>query len=139
MLVWDVAGARLLNTLRGHADEVDSVAISADGRLLASAGRDGKVLLWDLAAGRQLKGLEGQGAPVRSLAFNRDGGLLAGGVEDGRVVLWNASTFAVALQLTGSGSAINAIAFDVKNKNKLWAGDQEGRLLSWIVPASVGK
>jgi WD40 repeat protein len=139
VLVWDLAGARLLYTLRGHADEINALAFSADGKLLASAGWDGKVLLWDLAAGRQLKGLEGQGAPVRSLAFSPDGGLLAGGVEDGRVVLWNASTFDVALQLTGSGSAIKAIAFDTKNKNRLWAGDQEGRLLSWIVPASVGK
>ena len=139
VLVWDVASARLLNTLLGHADEVNALAVSDDGKLLASAGLDGKVLLWDLAAGRELKGLEGQGAPVRSLAFNRGSGLLAGGVEDGRVVLWNTSTFAVALQLTGASSAINAIAFDTKNKNKLWAGDQEGRLFSWIVPASIGK
>ena len=49
-------------------------------------------------------------------------------------MLWNASTFSVALELTGSGSPISAVAFDVKNKNKLWTGDQEGRLSSWIVP-----
>lgn len=139
VLVWDLASARLLHTLRGHADEVNAVAFSADGRHLVSAGPDGKVLLWDVVAGRQLKGLQGQGAPVRSLAFNRDGDLIAGGGEDGLVVLWNASTFGVALKLAGSGSAINAIAFDTKNKNRLWAGDEEGQLFSWIVPASVGK
>jgi WD40 repeat protein len=138
VLVWDVASARLLNTLLGHADEVNAVTFSADGKLLASAGPDGKVLLWDVVTGRELKGLDVRGAPVRSLVFNRDSGLLAGGSDDGSVVLWNATTFAVALQLTGAGSAINAIAFDTKNKNKLWAGDQEGHLFSWIVPASVG-
>jgi len=139
VLVWDVATARLLGVLRGHADEIAALAFSADGTLLASAGRDGKVLLWDIASGSQVKGPEAPGVPVRSLTFDRDGGLLVGGAEDGSVVLWSSRTFAVALQLAGSGSAITTVAFDPKNKNRLWAGDQQGRLLSWIVPASVGK
>lgn len=139
VLVFDMSSGRVLNTLLGHADEISAVAFSPDGRLLASAGQDGKVLLWDVQAGRQLAGLQGQGVPVRSLAFNDDGRLLAGGLEDGRVVLWSPTTFGVALEVTASSSGINAVAFDTKNKNRLFIGDQDNRLASVIVPASVGK
>lgn len=46
--VYDVATARLVNTLQGHYGEVRSVAVSADGRILASASTDTTALMWDL-------------------------------------------------------------------------------------------
>jgi WD40 repeat protein len=41
-------------TLRGHTDEVYSLAFAPDGKLLASAGRDGTVRLWELPAGKEV-------------------------------------------------------------------------------------
>src|SRR5437868_2080526 len=48
-------------TLRGHTDQVRSLAFSQDGRILASsAGRaDGSIRLWDVPSGRQLEQLLG--------------------------------------------------------------------------------
>jgi RNA polymerase sigma factor (sigma-70 family) len=46
--VWDVDNGNELATLKGHTDSVEGIAVSADGKTLASASADTTVLLWDL-------------------------------------------------------------------------------------------
>jgi WD40 repeat protein len=49
--LWDTASGQLMATLRGHTGVVWSVALSRDGRLLASGGDDGILRLWDTTSG----------------------------------------------------------------------------------------
>jgi WD40 repeat protein/beta-lactamase regulating signal transducer with metallopeptidase domain len=51
--VYDVATAELTGSLTGHLGEVRSLAVSADGRLLASGSVDTTTLLWDVASIRR--------------------------------------------------------------------------------------
>jgi len=46
--LWRVADGRLLHTLEGHTDQVDSVAFTPDGATLASGSVDDTVRLWRL-------------------------------------------------------------------------------------------
>lgn len=139
VLIWDVGTGKLLHTLLGHADELAAVALSADGKWLASAALDAKVILWDVASGVQVQALKGHSAPVLSLAFNRDGSLLAGGAEDGRVIVWDTDTFKPAREIAGPGPGVNTVTFDMKNNNRLYAGSQDGRVVTSIVPPSAGR
>ncbi|KAG2406778.1 Guanine nucleotide-binding protein [Vigna angularis] len=48
-----LTNCKLRNTLAGHSGYVNTVAVSPDGSLCASGGKDGVILLWHLVEGIQ--------------------------------------------------------------------------------------
>ncbi|HUO74227.1 MAG TPA: hypothetical protein VMU39_25875, partial [Solirubrobacteraceae bacterium] len=61
----------------GHAATLTTVAMSADGRLLASGAMDAAVKLWDVASGQEVRSFSRQGwLWPTGLAFSADGGLV---------------------------------------------------------------
>ncbi|MDE0637517.1 MAG: sigma-70 family RNA polymerase sigma factor [Candidatus Poribacteria bacterium] len=48
ILLWDIATGKLLKTLKGHIEGINSIVFSSDGKTLASCSRDSTVILWDL-------------------------------------------------------------------------------------------
>ncbi|KAI8003131.1 hypothetical protein LOK49_LG08G01891 [Camellia lanceoleosa] len=56
-------------SLAGHSGYVNTVAVSPDGSLCASGGKDGVILLWDLAEGKKLYSLD-SGSIINALCFS---------------------------------------------------------------------
>jgi WD40 repeat protein len=95
----------------GHTRPIRAVALSPDGRLLASASLDYEIKLWDVATGRELRTLYGHKGPVWSLAFSPDGRELASGSADFTIKLWDPISGQELHSLAGHTNTVSSVAF----------------------------
>src|SRR5438445_10135122 len=119
--VWDTASGQMTLALSGHNAEVNSIAFSPDGKLLASGSLDKTVKLWDAIRGREIWTVTEPTAAVFSVAFSPDGKRLATAGEDKTVRVWDLDTASESrtlvsaptqlLTLHGHSGAVLSVAF----------------------------
>lgn len=83
---------KCLNTLSGHSGAVNSVAISPNGKIIASGSSDKTIKIWNLTTGRNIRTLTGHSWSVFSVAISHDGKTLASGSGDETIKVWNLET-----------------------------------------------
>jgi WD40 repeat protein len=127
---------REMSLLHGHEEPVRKMAVSPDGRRLATGDDTGLAILWDVAGRRRVAQLPQPGGPIRGLAFSPDGSTLATageapGDSPGHLTLWDAETGA----RLGVPQRFAGAVFDVA-----FAGDgtalmvrERGRSVPWPV------
>jgi WD40 repeat protein len=120
---------RPMATLQGHPSGVRTVALSADGQLVAS-GFEGTVRLWETGTGRPLATLQGHPSGVRSVALSSDGHLLASGGLEGTLQLWETGTGRPLATLQGHTSGVRSVALS-SDGHLLASGGFEGAVQLW--------
>lgn len=150
---------RCVYSLKGHTQAIRSLAMTPDGKILASGSDDKTIKLWQLHTGRELVTLRGHSKPVNSLAMSQDGEILASGSEDKTIKIWQLSTGLQVGSITmggwfsGDSGCVYAVAISVQEQIlaslsksgavKLWnlrTGQEISRLkgdTSWVQSIAI--
>ena len=119
--------------LSGHADEVNSVTFSSDGRSLVSGSDDKFVKLWDIQTGGAIKTFSGHTRAVRSVSMSVDAATIASGSFDRTIRLWDTQTGG-CLHIIGPNGDVYSVRFSPTNpqhflskfNGKIWQWDTSG-------------
>jgi WD40 repeat protein len=120
----DSAGVR--TSLASHNDAVTGVALTSDGRMLASAGRDGRVMLIDTGSGRVERTLSQFAGAVTAIAFSNDGTLLATGTAHGAVELWSTASGRRVAAVGQMPGEVNSVALSPDGRTIAAAAEPGG-------------
>jgi WD40 repeat protein len=129
---WAMPEAKLVRTFKGHRDTIYSVALSPDGRVLATGSYDQKIKLWNVADGAELRTLSGHNGAVFGLAFRPDGRLLASASADRTVKLWEVASGERRDTLSQPQKEQVAVAWSSDGK-RLAAAGMDNRIRVWAV------
>jgi WD40 repeat protein len=117
------------HTLAGHDRSVRSVALSPDGRWLASSADDPTIRLWSKATG-QMQWVGAIDTPATLLSFSPDSQWLASASPDDGIYLWNTTTGIALGDLENSPDSPSAIVFS-DDGEWLAAGGRDGAIAIW--------
>ena len=135
-----ILSSKVCKTLRGHANYVDDVAFSPDGKRLATASVDQTAKVWDAESGKELLTLGGHSNYVDGVAFSPDGKRLATASWDNTAKVWDAESGKELLTLRGHTDSVRGVAFSPDGKRlatasydhtaKVWDAESGKELLT---------
>ncbi len=130
--IWDAQTGERLLTLEGHTAQLRGLAISPDGKRLASASADKTVKLWDAESGQILHTLEGHAEAVFGVAYCSDGKRVASASSDKTVKLWDALSGDEIRTLRGHTSNVISVTFSPDGK-RLASASADNTVKVWDV------
>ncbi len=97
--------------LRGHTDEIGSLAFSPDGRTLLSSSLDHTARIWAIDGGQETRVLTAQGCELSGAVFSPDGQVAVATAYNGTVHAWDVGSGQRLERWSGSDVTAEQVAF----------------------------
>jgi WD40 repeat protein/uncharacterized caspase-like protein len=128
--LYDFVSGKLVGLLRGHADVVNSLAFSRDGKLLISGAADRTAILWDVPGRRLLHRLQGHTDVIYAADFTHDGARAVTGSIDTTLKLWSVDNGSEIATLTGHKGKVYRLAVSIAD-GTIASGSIDGEIRLW--------
>lgn len=132
--LWDTRNGKLQCQLAIDTG-VSQIAVSRDGKILATSWASQSVRLWDARTGKYLRSLKLYGTSIFAIAFSPDGKILVSVSTDQKARLWNVATGKVIRTLPHD-EMISDIAFSPDGKT-LYIAATSGFIDAFIGGAKI--
>ncbi|MEQ6119981.1 caspase family protein [Reichenbachiella sp. MALMAid0571] len=136
--VVDLQLGKISHTLKGHNNIINDLAISADGKWLATASADQTLGLWDIStiassSSITARGfLKGHSGIIQSVDINQNGSRIVSGGTDGIVKAWNTADLSNITFIDGKVhlDKIRKVLF-TPDGSKIISGSEDGDIVVW--------
>ncbi|MEG3835304.1 serine/threonine protein kinase [Microcoleus sp. MON2_D6] len=122
---------RCVYTLPGHSSFVNSLAISPDGKILASGSWDKTIKIWNLETTELIGTLTGHSDRVNSVAISYDGKMLVSGSSDETIKFWNLHNGDLLCTFPGHSMEVNSVAINPKGLVIASCGGADNTIKLW--------
>lgn len=119
---------KLLQTLIGHTEAVQALAISSDNQILISASFDKLIKLWKLNTGKEIGRLTGY-SRFNCIAISQNQQMLVAGSDENSITIWNLFT-TQKTTFTGHSDWIRSIAISPDSQT-LVSGSRDNTIKIW--------
>jgi WD40 repeat protein len=123
--VWDSENGNVFGRLRGHTGLVFGVAVTRNGKFVASASADGTARIWDPTRGLLLETIPVSQREVRCVTFASNGATMLTGDYDSLARLWNVRTGLELVRYVGHTKCIYMVAFSPDGKRFVSGSDDQ--------------
>jgi WD40 repeat protein len=141
--VWDASTGKELSPIGTvpKSGGPKCLALSPDGRILATGGMDRIIRLWDVGARKEIRQLVGQEGTIWALAFSPDGKIVAGVTAKGNnqfhangtdraIRIWNVQSGQVLRTIEGPTDGSWSVAWSADGR-VLATGGEDGLIRFW--------
>jgi len=130
LMYWDIERGNRNPIIHSHSDKVLCIAISPDGKWLATGSKDKTIKVFDTKTLNEVHTLKGHTDDVTCLKFSPDNKFLLSGSKDKTMMLWDFGNNVDLFTYKGHFKKINDVAFSPDSKLIASASDDRS-ILVW--------